>query len=108
MPLWALTQDGLLGEDTQAGKQPPPSTDTQWRHLGNAIALCFKKRRYLCRCFSVVLRAVGVYPLMFHSFDCWVGLIYEKFFMFRSFVCSFIRLQSSIQTPTTAASTCLI
>ena len=42
----SLTQDGLPGEGTQAGRQPPPFTDTQWRLLivgvnllGNAITL---------------------------------------------------------------------
>ena len=36
MPLRALTQDDLIGEGTQVGRQLLP----QWRHIGNAITLC--------------------------------------------------------------------
>ena len=46
MPLRALAQGGLRGE---GGRQAPSSTETQWRHLGNAITLFIEPARRASR-----------------------------------------------------------
>ena len=44
MPWSALAQDDFLGGRVTGGKTTAPSTDSQWRHLENAIVLCLLKR----------------------------------------------------------------